>query len=151
MKTKIPAPYYTLINTSIGPDPAVVIVNSALRTFDHLDYLQWDLSIVITCESLGANGMPNSEEARILNELEDEISESLKLESNAVFLARVTCRDKREIRYRVHDPEIANRALKTLTSSAKPQRQWKYLMKHDPEWRLAKPELNLLEQDSRYN
>jgi hypothetical protein len=52
----IPEPHYTLIETSRGPDPAIVVVNSALRAFQHRDWLPWHLSIHISCPFLGDNG-----------------------------------------------------------------------------------------------
>jgi hypothetical protein len=147
----IPKPHYTLINTSRGNDPAVVVVNSALRTFGDRDAFPWHLKLTITCKLVGANGMPTSVEVVALDQLEDKICTALRDGDNVVFLARITCRGTRELLYRVHDPEPANEALQRLISSNSQSRVWEYRMEQDLDWALATPELTLLERDIRFN
>jgi hypothetical protein len=147
----IPSPYYTLIETTRGLDPAIVVVNSALRTFAHRNNFPWHLSIQISCRTLGTNGMPTAAESTILGELEDAISSHVLAGANSVFLARITCHGTRELMYRVHDPEIANTPLERMTSEPEPLREWEYRIEHDPTWKLADPELCLLEHDPRIN
>lgn len=147
----IPEPFFTLINTSIGDDPAVVVVNSALRAFKDRENFPWHLRISIDCKLLGANGMPTSEENVALQQLEDSIEAPLKADQNAIFLARITARSERVLLYRIHDPEAANDALQSLVSAVSPLREWDYRMEYDIDWSLAQPELHLLENDPRFN
>ena len=147
----VPEPYYTLINTSIGDDPAVVVVNSALRAFDDRQAFPWHLRISIDCKLLGANGMPTAAEGDVLHRLEDRIFRPLQASQNAIFLARVTARGERVLLYRVHDPEAANEVLQALISAPSQLREWDYQMEHDSGWDLAQPELALLEKDPRFN
>jgi hypothetical protein len=147
----IPKPHYTLINTSIGNDPAIVVVNSALRTFKNREIFPWHLRISIDCKLLGAQRMPTSEELDALNCLEEIISIPLQKKKNAIFLARVTARGQRILLYRVHNPEIANEVLQTVISHPKQVREWDYQMENDSGWELAQPELRLLERDSSLN
>lgn len=147
----IPKPYYTLINTSIGSDPAVVVVNSALRTFQDREAFPWHLRISIECKFLAALGMPTSEEVDALNHLEEIIATPIQEKGNAIFLARVTARGQRLLIYRVHDPEVANESLQSLISSAEQVREWDYQMEQDSGWNLAQPELQLLEHDPYFN
>lgn len=147
----IPKPYYTLINTSRGKDPAVVVVNSALRSFENRDTFPWHLKLSIVCKQVGANGMPTSSEVEVLNQLEEEINAQLQVEENVVFLARVTCRGNRELLYRAHDPEVANEALQQLISNNNQSREWEYRMEQDLDWKLAAPELSLLERGIQFN
>lgn len=147
----IPKPYYTLIDTSIGDDPAVVVVNSALRTFKDREAFPWHLRVGIDCKQLGSNGMPTAEEGDALHHLEDSIATSLQATHNAIFLARITARGQRVLLYRVHDPEAADDILQALVSGSTPLREWDYQMEYDVDWELAQPELHLLEQDPRFN
>ncbi len=147
----VPKPYYTLINTSKGKDPAVVVVNSALRAFEDREAFPWHLKLNIDCKLLGANGMPTTQEVEILQHLEDDISSVLQAGENAIFLARITCLGARDLLYRVHDPEAANNALQQLVSAPSQLREWDYRMEQDTDWELAKPELQLLEHDPRFN
>ena len=147
----IPEPHYTLINTSKGNDPAVVVVNSALRAFANREDFPWHLRLTISCEGVGANGMPTSHEVEILNSLEDEISSALQTRENALFLARITCRGERDLLYRVHDPKAADEVLQQRISANSQPREWEYSMEQDSGWELAQPELKLLEHDPRFN
>ena len=145
----IPKPYYSLINTSKGHDPAVVVVNTALRSFKHREAFPWHLRLTIECKAFADNGMPTAEEVTTLEHFEDEITEALQRNDNAIFLARVTCRSEREIVYRVHDPEVTSHLLQSLAEDPSPLREWDYRMEHDSGWILAQPELQLIEHDVR--
>lgn len=147
----IPKPYYSVINTSKGKDPAVVVVNTALRGFRQQDTFPWHLRLTIQCKARGDNGMPTAGEVAVLEHFEDGVTEELQRADNATFLARVTCRGERELIYRVHDPEIANNFLQSLSEEPSPLREWDYHMEHDSGWALAQPELQLIERDTQLN
>jgi hypothetical protein len=151
VNTSIPKPYYTLIETTKGNDPAIVVVNSALRTFSAREEFPWHLKITVDCQALGANGMPTSDEAEVLVRLEEKLAGSIERNDNAVFLARITWRGARSLLFRVRDPELANHALEKLVSVTSSEREWEYRIEQDPEWLLAEPELRLLERDPRVN
>jgi hypothetical protein len=151
VSTLVPPPHYTLIETSKGEDPAIVVVNSALRRFDQRDRFPWHLSVLIDCKQLAQNGMPAAEENEALNQTEDEISKLLLERQNALFLARITCRGQRELVFRVNDPEIADQILQELLSAPAPLREWEYRMERDGAWDLARAELLLLEKDPKYS
>jgi hypothetical protein len=91
--------------------PAVVVVNDALVRFEHRDIFPWHLTIAIEATRLAKNGMPTQAEAAILDDLGDKLEEALSAcrtehgSTNILFLARITCDGKRELVYRVHDPE----------------------------------------------
>ena len=147
----IPEAYYTLINTSKDNDPAVVVVNSALRLFKEREVFPWHLKVSIDCKFIGANGMPTADEVKALEILEDEISDVLQTGGNAIFLARTTWRGTRDLLYRVREPDAANAALQKLITEGSQLREWEYLMEKDAEWKLAQPELQLLERDPRFS
>jgi hypothetical protein len=146
----MPAPHYSLIETSRGEDPAIVVVNSALRLFTHRDQFPWHLEVSIQCKLLGDKGMPTPQENQVLYQLEDALEGHLRVGENAVFLARVTCRGKRELSYRVRAPKIADDHLSRLVSELT-SREWEYRMEHDAQWKLAAPVLELLERDPKIN
>lgn len=145
-----PVPCYSLIETSIGGDPAIVVVNSTLLTFTGHDAFPWHLRIGVNCKLQGVNGMPTKEEVEALARLEEKISPALEVAHNAIFLARITARGERVLLYRVHDREKADEALQLLISTPDTVREWEYQMEYDVGWMLAKPELDLL-QPSRFN
>lgn len=147
-----PTPFYTVIKTTRGKYPAIVVVNSALRKFNQKEQFPWHLTITIGCNFLGTRGMPTPEEVEVLEAIEDGINSQLETAAdNVIFLARVTCQGERNLLYRVSDPEVANKTLQELVSDPSPLREWDYEMESDPSWELAVPELKLLESDPRIN
>lgn len=148
---EIVEPHFTLINTSRGSLPAVVVVNTALRIFDRRSEFPWHLRIEIECKELADKGMPTSSEGKVLYELEDEIGAALDLQGNGIFAARITCNGHRELLYRIHDPEEAASKLQKLVDNPTPIREWDFRMEEDPDWNLVQAELRLLEKDPRFN
>jgi hypothetical protein len=144
-------PYYTLIKTSRAGKPAVVVVNSALRVSTARSSFSWHLEVSIDCRELALHGMPNERESKVLHELEDLITPLVEAGNNAVFLARITWDGKRELKFRVHDPELAFETLQELSSRPDQVREWRFEINEDPRWDLAAPELQLLEKDRRIN
>ncbi|HCR34526.1 MAG TPA: hypothetical protein DIV57_14300 [Stenotrophomonas sp.] len=146
-----PAPFYTLINTGLGEDPAVVVVNTALRSYAGRDAIPWHLRIGIACRGLGDNGTPTPEELEVVTCLEGLLESSIGADGNAVFLARITARGERVLLYRVDDPEQANDRLQQLLAAPVQLREWEFQMEYDRDWTLAQPELDLPLQDFRLN
>lgn len=140
----VPAPFYTLITTSLGGKPAIVVVNSALREFSLRPEFSWHLRVTVKCRDLGENQMPTTEEVVSLRVVEDAIASGIAPGDNAVFLARVTALGEQALIFRVIDPEVAHASLQKLTSSHDQEREWEYWMENDPDWELARPELDLV-------
>jgi hypothetical protein len=139
----LPEPHYTLFNSKRSGLPEVIVVNDALLAFQHTVIFPWHLCITMEAEELIENGMPSEKESKLLFDLGDEI-ESVVLKGrteqgaeNAVFLARSTWNEARELMFQVHDPEVAHAELQTLLHGRKWQRQWNYRMDNDPEWEKA--------------
>lgn len=132
-----PEPHFTLIKTSIGANPAIVVVNSSLRNYSERASFAWHLRITIDCKFVGANGMPTHDELKALDQLEEMFSSSLLTNENAMFLARITCKGTRDLCYRVRNPDSADEILGQFLSNETPLREWEYRMEEDVDWELA--------------
>jgi len=148
---ELPTPYYTLIDTSRGEHPAVAVINSALRDFNNRHRFPWHLKIEVAYLWVSSNGMPTQEEGQILYALEDHLASQLGAQRAVLFVSRVTCQAVREISFRVSDPKRADEELQIEINKPAPVRAWEYRMEEDPEWKLAFPELNLINKDTRFN
>ena len=93
--------------------------------------------------------MPTGNENQELYMLEYALAAALKMQTNALFLARITCDGKQELSYRIRDPKAADSELKRLVLSHA-TRVWEYRTDNDPNWGLAKGELQLLLKDSKF-
>jgi hypothetical protein len=136
---------WTLFSVTRGGKPEVLFVNNALRDFEHRAIFPWHLRIWIEVVDLAEQGMPQPEEQERLYILGDEIEDTLlaaksKFDSqNVLYLARSTWDGLRELIFRVHDPEIANRVLQEVTKSRTWDRAWGFEMEHDRDWARAVP------------
>lgn len=139
LSVPIPKPHYLLFETERNELPAVVVLNEPILTFEHPDVFPWQLEIVIEVTKTAKNGMPTAGESKVLDELGDKIESVLQdattthNSTNILFLARVTGDSQRELVYRVHDPELANRILERSVAEHN-VRDWSFTMFHDGEW-----------------
>lgn len=138
----IPEPHYSLLDTSRDGMPAVVVVNDALFSFDRKEVFAWQLEISIDAIEMAEHGMPTHREAKLLDELGEAIESALTRATtdhgsvNVLFLARVTCDSRRELTYRVHDPELANEVL-TKAVADHQTREWSFEIVGDERWEAA--------------
>lgn len=153
----IPEAVYSLLNTQYDGMPCVLVVNSALCDFAHRDVFPWHLHVTLDAEGPTDNGMPAREESDLLFRIGDEIEASVlgvrtpHGATNALFLARSTWNGLRELRFMVHDPEIAHADLQGLLHSKQWARQWEYRMAADAEWAQGQVLLDLFTQASEAN
>jgi hypothetical protein len=137
---RIPEPHYTLFNATRSGLPEVIVVNDALLSFPHSDIFPWHLCVTLEAKELIENGMPSPDESALLFKIGDEVEQVVlagRTENNgenALFLARSTWNERRELLFQVHNPEIAHAALQSLLNSRQWQREWDYRMEHDSQW-----------------
>jgi len=140
---EVPEPHYTLFNASRSGLPEIIMVNDALLAFPHIEIFSWHLCVTLAAEELIENGMPSEDESSLLFEIGDEIEDVVlggKTEhgcANALFLARSTWNEQRELLFQVHDPDITHAALQDLLGSRRWRRGWDYRMSQDFEWSSA--------------
>ncbi|MEH2541089.1 MULTISPECIES: DUF695 domain-containing protein [unclassified Bradyrhizobium] len=131
----IPTEVHTLLEFRQRDRPGFAIVNTALREFERRAAFSWHLSVLICCDDLVENWLPSPDEQKVLYEFEDRLASLITADSNALFLARVTLDARREIIWRVHEPEAPHSALSELLASKNYPREFDYRIESDPEWR----------------
>jgi Family of unknown function (DUF695) len=135
----VPEPTYTHFDVVRDGSPAVVVVNSALLEFAQLGLFPWHLRVTIAAREPGQDGMPTVAESTLLSRIGDEIEAvllgalTLLGAPNALFLARTTGNETRELHFQVHDPEVANDALQETLVNHGELRDWDYRMAYDSE------------------
>ena len=140
---QVPEAHFTLFDTERGGMPAVVVVNDALLAFQHTELFAWHLHVRLEAEETAQNGMPSAAESKRLMEIGDAIEASVLNgrtqfgATNSLFLASNTSNKARELLFQVHDPKIADAALRQLLESRSWRRQWEYRMHADPQWKEA--------------
>lgn len=143
VSVEVPEPHLTLFDSQRDGMPEVIVVNDALLSFQHAELFSWHLRIRLEVQDIAENGMPSPAESKLLFDIGDAI-EDVVLNGrtqfgakNALFLARSTWHEVRELLFQVHDPEITHSTLQHLLGSKGWERQWEYRMEDDPQWKEA--------------
>lgn len=144
----IPKEVYAVLHSEKEGLPAVFVVNQALANFEPKVVFDWHLSIIVTCEEIGGNGMPTTAEQQVLDKLGDQFDKDLKANGNALFLARITWNGTRQFLYRVHDPEVTNAYLTSVIDGQAQTREFEFRMERDETWEYTKYWLSHWENES---
>ena len=129
---QIPEPHFTLFDAQRDGMPEVIVVNDTLLAFQHAELFPWHLRVRLEVEETVENGMPSPAESKLLFEIGDAIEAAVLNgrtqlgAKNSLFLARSTWNELRGLLFQVHDPEIADAALRQLLDSKNWQRSWEY-------------------------
>lgn len=108
-----------------------------------MTFSPWHLRVSLKAIHLADNGMPTNAESGVLFDIGDEIEGTVlsvltaNNAANALFLARSTWNEWRELYFMVHDPEITHPALQVLLKAKDWARHWEYRMEHDRKWEKA--------------
>jgi len=140
IRINLPEDHYTLFDTTRDGLPEIICVNDALLSFTHTNIFPWHLRIRLDVNELADNGMPTPGESKRLFEIGDRIEDIILAgrtsfgARNALFLARSTWNELRELYYCVHDPDVTHAALQAIITTRDHKRYWEYKMAHDPDW-----------------
>ena len=145
----IPDEHYQILNFKTNGLPGVAVVNKSLAEFEPKEVFAWHCSVMLKCEMLIENGMPSEKEVEILDEFGDFLNDKLtgdnKEKPNALFLARITWNETRELIWRVFDPKITDDFLTDLIKREDHPRNFDYSIDEDEDWKLTEWHLKIRE------
>lgn len=137
----IPEEEYQIIEFKQENLPGIGVINLSLIEFEPKEVFSWHCSIMINFENLIENGMPTNKDVLDAEKFEDFLSENIKginkEKPNALFLARITWNETRELIWRVYDAEIVNEFLKKIINEKKYPFEFDYRIDNDEKWKLA--------------
>jgi hypothetical protein len=129
----LPEPRYTHFEGTWG----VAEVNHAALIQQRCDFFPWHVVVTIDARDVKKDGMPHAAERRMLDEAADAIetvfiaSRTPNGDSNAVPLGRRSGNGMLQLRYQVHDDDLACAVLKQLEDSRKWPRPWDCILADD--------------------
>src|SRR5262245_40395554 len=130
----IPTEVHTLLEFRQRELPGFATINTALAMFASRAIFPWQLSVLVCCDGLMDHRLPSADEQKVLYAFEDQLASLITAKANALFLARVTHDARREIIWRVRDPEAPNLALREILAGKSYPREFDYRIDDDPEW-----------------
>jgi hypothetical protein len=137
----IPEENYQILEFKQEDLPGVGVVNSSLINFEPKEVFSWHCSVMINFENCIENGMPSNSDVLKAEKFEDYLDENIKginkEKPNALFLARITWNETRELIWRVYDPELANNFLEKIIIAENYPFEFDYRIDKDENWELA--------------
>ena len=119
---RYPEAIFSLLETTdSNGDYVIFTVNAAYKNYEYKEDYPWCLSIIADIES--PEGYPTSQEAGLLDQLEDEISVRLSQVCNCHYIVRLTTKGSRQIIFYLDNPEQASELLNKLVDDPNPIRQ----------------------------
>lgn len=137
----IPEENYQIVEFKQNELPGVAVINKSLIEFEPKVVFRWHLSIMIEFNDLIENGMPSQGERDVIDPFGDNLDLIFKGDNpdkpNALFLARITWNETRELIYRVYEPDPIHNYLQELIQKKSSPRDFDYRIDPDEDWQLA--------------
>ncbi len=122
--------------------PGIGVITSSLKEFKQREVFGYHLSLMLQYDDLIENGMPSTKEREETDPFFDYLEGLLIGENpdqpNGLFLGRFTWNKTRELIWKIHDPEIADKELKRIIETNEHPRPFDYKMEPDTNWELSK-------------
>ena len=142
VKVFFPKEVFSTIEFKQDDLPGIGVITSSLKEFKQREVFGYHLSIMFHYEDLIENGMPSQKEREETDPFCEYLEDLLKGDNpeypNGLFLGRFTWNKTRELIWKIHDPEIADKELKRIIESEEHPRPFDYRMDPDSNWELSK-------------
>jgi hypothetical protein len=129
------AQVYAAVNTTLA----------GLET-EQKQLFSWQLSLILDLESEDEQGLTLDDEAKAIEPFCQHVDSELRLNGNAIPLARITWKKTRELLFRVYNPAIADEQIQKLIESESNPRPFSYTIDPDEPWKMADDYLTQFEE-----
>jgi hypothetical protein len=138
-KFVVPTPYYTVIQREDEGAQVYAAVNTPLAMLngDQRKLFGWQLSLILDLETEDEQGLTLDPEVKVIEPFCQQVDSELRLNGNAIPLARITWKKTRELLFRVYNPAIADEQIKKLIDSESNPRPFSYSIDPDEKWKMA--------------
>lgn len=143
-KFVVPTPSYTVIQREDEGAQVYAAVNTTLASLsgEQRTLFGWQLSLILDLETEDEQGLTLDHEAKAIEPFCQQLDTELRLDGNAVPLARITWKKTRELLFRVYNPAIADEHVKKIIESESNPRPFSYTIDPDEHWKMADDYLN---------
>ena len=115
-------------------------------TIKQKELFGWQLSLILDLDTEDEQGLTLEHEAKAIEPFCLQVDSDLRLNGNAVPLARITWKKTRELLFRVYNPAIADEQIKQLIDSESNPRPFSYTIDPDNTWKMADDYLKQFEE-----
>jgi len=145
-----PEPSYTVIQREDEGAQVYAAVNTPLANLNNeqRQLFSWQLSLILELETEDEQGLTLPHEAKAIEPFCQQVESELKMNGNAIPLARITWKKTRELLFRIYNPVIADEQIKALIESESNPRPFSYSINPDDQWKLAEHYLSQFDETS---
>jgi hypothetical protein len=113
----------------------IMVVNEALKNYKDKSHFPWFLLITLDMKNtLEPYNLPNEEESKILNVIEDNLTSLINELVPYQYIGRITDNGKRELYYYLESPQEIHEKLNILIEKDDYLRDFEYEISQDPNW-----------------
>ena len=130
----VPKENYSIFKLTIDNGLAFATINTGYNNYPNKKTYPWYTEVIMKIHDKNENGHPTNEEAEVLNDLENRITNFLKLTQTVHTLGRVTRNGERDIIYYIDQPNLDESKVKEFFDSINAIRSVNLTLKKDEHW-----------------
>ena len=131
----IPKENYSIFHLDMESGLAFATINTGYNNYPNKEFYPWYAAILMEIQDKNDNGHPTDEEASILNDLEDRITQFLNKTQVAHRIGRVTRNGERDIIYYLSNPKFDPDETKLFFDSINAIRPMNFTIEKDKSWK----------------
>ena len=129
-----PKENFSIFKLTIDESLAFATINTGYNGYPNKSFYPWYAEVVMEIHDKNDNGHPTNEEAKILNDLEDQITSYLKQTQTLHSIGRVTRNGERDIIFYMDKPKLVGNTAKEFFDSINAIRPINMKLKKDKKW-----------------
>jgi hypothetical protein len=134
----IPKENYSIFKLELEGGLAFATINAGYDNYCHKKAYPWYAVVVMEIQDRNENGHPTNEEAKVLNDLEDRITQFLNKTQTAHKIGRVTRNGEKDIIFYLSNPRLDPAETKIFFDSMNVVRPMNFTVEKDESWKNVK-------------
>ena len=129
-----PRENYSIFKLDLDEGLAFATMNTGYNNYPNKNYFPWCAQILLSIHDKNDNGHPTDEEAVVLNDIEEKITDFLKKTQIVHRMGRVTRNGERDIIYYIDTPRLNKKETKEFLDQINAIRNLNFTLEQDPKW-----------------
>lgn len=129
-----PKDNFSILKLEVDNSLALASINQAYNKYPNKKFFPWCAQVLFEIQDKNENGHPTSEEAEVLNDLEDKVDAFFKENHVAHFIGRLTRNGFRDIFYYLDRPNFDQEKTKIFFDEICAIRPIDFYLEEDKKW-----------------
>ena len=129
-----PKENYSIFKLDMKDGLAFATINTGYNDYPNKNHFPWCAQILLSIHDKNDNGHPTDEEAAVLNDIEEKITDFLRRTQKVHRIGRVTRNSERDIIYYIDEPRLNQNETKEFFDEINAVRNLNFTLERDPKW-----------------